>query len=124
MFLLLRRPGGLLAGDAAEGGADRHPDAGGVALAQHVAGHHFPGDEQITAGLTGEMDGGGVVDVEPEVGEGDPRTQGVAVVRRRIDGARPVGFRRREARGRAVIQAGVIELARRAGGIIVGDGLR
>lgn len=74
VFLLLCRPGGLLAGNAAEGGADRHPDAGGIAFAQHVASHHFPGDKQVAAGFTGEVDGGGVVDVEPEVGEGDPRT--------------------------------------------------
>src|SRR3546814_5638865 len=56
-----RRGGGAGAGNAAEGRADRHADAGGVALAQQVAGHPFAGPEQVVAGLAVKADRGGSV---------------------------------------------------------------
>ena len=65
-------PGGLLTGNAAECGPDRHAYAGGIAFAQYVASHHFAGDKQVAARLTGKVNGGVLIDVQPEVGEGDP----------------------------------------------------
>ena len=77
MYLLLCRTGGLLAGNAAERRTNRHAYAGGIAFAQHVAGHHFASNEQVTAGFARKMDGGAFIDVQSEVGESDPRAQGV-----------------------------------------------
>ncbi|SYU09021.1 Uncharacterised protein [Klebsiella pneumoniae] len=71
--LLLRRAGGLLAGNAAERRTDGHAHAGGIPLTQHVAGHHFAGDEQVAARLARKMDGGAFINVQPKVGKGDPR---------------------------------------------------
>jgi hypothetical protein len=45
---------GIATGNAAKGRADRHAHTGGVALAQHIAGHHFAGHEQVLAGLVAE----------------------------------------------------------------------
>src|SRR5687768_18025620 len=38
---------GARACDAAEGGADAHADAGRVAFAEYVAGHHFSCHEEV-----------------------------------------------------------------------------
>src|SRR6478735_216504 len=46
------------AGDAPERGADRHADAGRVALAEDVSGHHLAGREEVVARHAGEMDRG------------------------------------------------------------------
>src|SRR5690606_31868305 len=67
--LLGARGGGRAgAGDAAEGRADRHADAGGIAFAEHVAGHHFAGHEEVLAGAVVEPHGRGVVHLEAQVG--------------------------------------------------------
>src|ERR1043165_527555 len=72
MFELLAcSQGRLHAGDAAECRADRHADACGVALAEHVAGHHLAGDKKVRAGAAAEVHGGFVVHLQAEVGEGD-----------------------------------------------------
>src|SRR5258706_15612326 len=60
---------GLGAGDASESGADGHADAGGIAFTEHIAGHHFAGDEQIAAGLPIEVNGRFPVNLEPQVGK-------------------------------------------------------
>src|SRR5512147_2699382 len=65
--LLQRRRGGPAAGNAPERGADAHAHAGGVALAEHVAGHHLAGDEQVVAALSTEAHGSGLVGLQPEV---------------------------------------------------------
>ena len=49
------------AGDTAEGGAYGHADASGVALAQHVARHHFARNEQVRAAPASEMNGSGLI---------------------------------------------------------------
>ena len=104
----------LRAGDAAERGADAHADAGRVALAEHVAGHHFAGHEQVGAGRAAEVHRrASRRPSRPEVGEGDARPQRVAVERRRVDRPRPVRLGRREAFGAAVVEHGVVEACRR-----------
>jgi hypothetical protein len=42
-------------GDAAEHGADGHAHARGVALPEHVAGHHLARGEQVGARLPAEV---------------------------------------------------------------------
>src|SRR3569832_1961686 len=63
--------GGVDAGDAAEGRADAHADAGRIALAEHVAGHHLAGRKQILARHIVEAGCRGVVGLQAEIGEGD-----------------------------------------------------
>src|SRR5690606_29403607 len=56
---------------AADYGPDRHAHAGGVALAQNVAGHHSAGHEQVLAGHAAKMNDRMFVHVEAQLGEGD-----------------------------------------------------
>src|SRR5215471_16647743 len=81
MLLCAQGDGGRqAAGDAAERGADAHADAGGVAPAEHVAGHHLAGDEQVLADLATEAHGSGVIGLQAQIGEGDARLERVAEV--------------------------------------------
>src|SRR5262245_5552618 len=84
-LLLECRLCGVGAGDAAERGADAHADTGGVSLAQHVAGHHLAGDEEVVAGPAAKAHGRRLVDLQAEVREGDPGLQRIAVERWRVD---------------------------------------
>src|SRR3954468_5948858 len=63
--------GGIDAGDAAERGADAHADAGGVALAEHIAGDHLAGGEQVGARHPVEAAGRRGIGLHAEIGEGD-----------------------------------------------------
>src|SRR4030095_14233293 len=54
VMLLEGRAGRVGAGDAAGRSAYAHADTGGVALAEHVAGHHFAGGEQVGAGAAAQ----------------------------------------------------------------------
>jgi hypothetical protein len=107
------------AGDPSEGRADRHADAGGVALAQHVAGHHFAGHEQVVAWNVAEAHGRRVVGAQSEIGEGDARLERVAIERRRVDRPCPVRLGGEHAFGVAVVQLRVVEAAGAAGGVVV-----
>ena len=106
------------AGNAAEGGTDRHPDASQVALAEHVAGHHLASNKKVGARPATEMHRGVGIYLQPEIGEGDPRTQGEGIERRRIDWARPVRLWRRQPLGAAVVEHGMIEGADLAGRVV------
>ena len=102
------------AGDPAEHRADRHADAGDVALAKNVARHDFAGGEHIGRRLSVVHDHArALVDFQPEVGEGDARPQRIAPERRRVERLRPVGLVRRQPFGAAVVEHLVIERARR-----------
>src|SRR3569833_3896022 len=57
--------------DAAEGGADAHADTRGIALSEHVAGHHFAGCKQIVARHAVEVRCRGMVGLQAEIGEGN-----------------------------------------------------
>ena len=100
---------GLRAGNASERCADRHANAGRIALTKHVAGHHFPRDEQVLARLAAEVNLRPVVGFQTEVGERDAWAQRIAVERRRVDPACPVRLGWREALGVAVVERGVVE---------------
>ena len=114
----LRGPSRLLARDHPERGADRHADAGGVSLAEHVAGHHLARGEEIGAGAAAEMHRGALVDLEAEVRERDARPQRVAGEGRRVDRSRPVRLRGRQALRSAVVERRVIERAGPARGVV------
>src|SRR5581483_3545798 len=104
--------GGPLAGDAAEHGADGHADAGKIALAEHVAGHDLAGREHVAGALAVLHQHARLfIHARAEIGEGDAGTQRIAVIRRRIELARPMRFRDGKARGRAVVEHGVVERA-------------
>src|SRR5258707_9087044 len=67
----LSRLRGLGSRDPSERRADRHADAGGITLAQYVAGHHFACHVEIGARLAAEMHGRVLVHLQPEIGERD-----------------------------------------------------
>ena len=72
------------------------------------------------------MYGSGVVGLQAQVGEGHPRPHGVGVKRRGVEGPRPVGFGRGQAFesfSTAIVQDGVVEGARAAGGVVGVHGL-
>ena len=106
------RPG---SGDAAEGCPDGHAHSGGIALAQHIASHHLAGNEQVVAGAPAKAHGGGLVNLQAQVGEGDAGPQRIAEEGRGIDGSRPMCLGRLHALGAAVVQRGMVESARPAG---------
>ena len=56
----------------AEDAADGHADAGGIALAEHVAGHDLAGGEHVGRGLAVlHQHAGLLVHAGAEIGEGD-----------------------------------------------------
>ena len=114
---------GFFTCDATKRGADGHADTGGIALAQYVASHHLTGNEQVTAGGACEVNRSVFIHFQSQVGKGDPRSQGITVVRGRINRPRPVRFRWRQALRRAVIQLRVIKLTRLTGLIVVLHGM-
>src|ERR1700761_7843883 len=118
-----RMRGGVGAGDAAERRADAHADAGRIAFAEHVAGHHLAGDEEIFARLAAKANRGRLVGFQAEIGERDARTQGEAEEWGRIERERPVSLRRSEPIGAAIVELRVIERAGAAGGVVRVKGL-
>src|SRR3984957_4576039 len=93
------------AGDAAEHAADGHAHPGGVTLAEHVAGHDLAGSEHVGGRLA-------VLHQHPrlfvhagaEIGEGDAGAHRIGIKGRRLDPPRPVGFRRRQTFGAAIVE--------------------
>src|SRR5213076_1707329 len=96
----------------AECSTDAHPDARGIAPAEHIAGHPLPCNEQVRTRLPAGSHSRGFIDLEAQVCKRHAWLHYVSVIRRRIDGQRPVRLDWRDADGLTVIQNGVIERAR------------
>lgn len=73
--------------------------------------------------MTGKMHRGTFIDFQAQVGKRDAGSQRITVVGRRIKRARPVGFRRRQVFGGAVIKQGMIKMTGLAGLVILRDGM-
>ena len=113
----------MCTGYTAECNANGHAYAGGVSLAQYIAGHHFSGHEQVGARLAVEMHGGGVVGCKAQVGERDTRFQRVGIKRGFDQRPGPMGLGRCQPLGVTVVQRGVVESADATGVVVVLDGL-
>src|SRR5215218_749097 len=96
----------------AEHAANRHADAGRVALAEHVAGHDFAGREHVGGGLAVLHHHARLpVHAGAEIGKGDAGPHRVGQIGRRLDLARPMRLLRRDAFGAAIVENGMIERA-------------
>src|SRR5580700_5223052 len=95
---------GLLARDMPERRADRHANAGDVALAQHVAGHDFAGGKDVCRRMVVAQDYlSAFVHGHAKISKRDAGTQWIGKKRRRIDGARPMRLGRQESFRRAIV---------------------
>src|SRR5688500_187414 len=106
-------PGRLLTGNAAEDGADRHPDAGEIALEEDVPRHDFPGSVDVLSRLTvRHQHARERIDLETEICERDPRPERIRPERRSVEPLRPVCFVRTESLGTAIVERARVERAR------------
>src|SRR5579871_2814743 len=119
----LCRTGCFPPGDAAENGTDGHTQSAQVTLSQNVARHDLAGGENIRAEAAVHADGRRFIDLDAQVGEGKAGTQGVAAEGRRVDGLRPMRFRRNQSSGAAIIEREVTESAGHNRLVELADGL-
>ena len=77
-------------GDASEDAADGHAETCEIALAKDIPGHQLSRGEYVVAEPLGELNLRPLIYFHAKIRERDARTQRVAVVRRRIEGQRPV----------------------------------
>src|SRR4051812_977009 len=86
-------PGGLPACDTAENAANRHTEAREIASPKNVAGHDFSTREQIAdRAAVSELYAGAIVDLDAQVGKGDPGAKRPGEKGGRIELLRPLGF--------------------------------
>src|SRR5262245_60320042 len=106
---MLRRS---LSRDSAEHRNDGHAEPGQIPLAEYVPRHHLAGGEEIRAGTSVVHDRARVdVHANAEIRERDTGTKRICEVRRRVERARPMRLRRRDAFRAAVVENGAIECA-------------
>src|SRR5207237_2738826 len=101
----------LPSGDASKHRADRHSEAGKVALAENVAGHDLARGENVRV-RSQALHLGSLVYFHSEVRKCNSRPQRIAIERWPLNGLRPVRFWRVNTFCAAVIQSLVIETAR------------
>ena len=114
--------GGRTAGNASKRCTNGHADTGGVAFAEYIARHHFARDKQVLAGLSGEMNGGGFVGFEAQVGEGDAGSYRIGIKGGCVDGQGPVTFDRGKPLCMTVVECGVIKVTHLTGLVVVVEG--
>src|SRR3989338_115637 len=100
------------AGNPAEDRADRQPESGQVALPENVAGHHFPGGEDILCrALVLHNHAGLLVHRNAHIGKGDARAQWIGEIRRGVYPPCPVALWRIESLGSTIVQTARVERA-------------
>src|SRR3989442_679593 len=106
--------------DTAEYRSDRHPESRQVAFTKNIAGHDLTRCEDV--GVSPEaLDFRPLIHLHAQIGESDPRPKWISIERRLVDALCPVGFRRIETFGPAVIQNLMIKAARTHGFIELPD---
>jgi hypothetical protein len=111
-ILVLCMPCRFPAGNASEDTANCHPYSGGVAPAQHIAGHHFTSREHIGGWLsTIHHDTRLFVHARSEISEGNTGANRVGVKWRCLNSARPMAFGRHETFRPAAVENGGIKFS-------------
>src|SRR5262245_5507911 len=100
---------GLLPRDAAEHSADRHAEAGEIAVRENVARHHLARRVNILRRMpVRHQDASRFIDLEAQVRERDARTERICPVRWGVESLCPVRLVRAEPFGAATVECAEI----------------